>query len=148
MQANTTTLHLTSMYFHDPKLLRMHTLRLTMAVDPAQPEILGMLFYDPNTCGLDVWGDRAGCTRMGLVRREFRATRTRTADPLALDRRHYAVQLAGEPDREMHLIEHPKANLWYLVVCDDEQGRHVVPLFQTALFAHPDAKIDTVPIPE
>lgn len=130
-------LDLQSTYMSEQPAGRAHMIRLQLRAIPDQAALVGRIHWDPNTCSLDNWGDRGACTRMAIFSKEMRATLMRTLDPRGQGRRYYSVHIedAAELEEKYHLIEHARAHLWYLVIEDREQRRHVVPLFPTELFA-------------
>lgn len=136
---------LESMYLTEPPVGRAHFVRLSLTpVDPGT--MAGTAVWDPNTCSLDLWGDRGACTRMAALPQNIRATLMRTLDEKGLGRRHWQVQTEGETGVQFHLIEHARAHLWYLVVPGEERGFHVVPLFSSEVFAgHPTGHGEPVP---
>ena len=125
-------LDLVSRYMNQP-VLRAHTIGLELA--ESRPGTLeGAVRLDPNHCGLDLWGDPGACTKMAIFTRGAVATRMRTLDPLGHQRVHYAMEIKDMSDVRAHLIEYPRANLWYLTVVTEQEGTSVVPLFDAAWF--------------
>jgi len=72
-------------------------------------QMAGTLRLDPNICTLDEFGDRQGCTRIGVRTIDVTIRRTTLPDPTSLMRRRYevigeglprglALVLQGEPD--------------------------------------------------
>jgi hypothetical protein len=53
------------------------------------------LIIDPNTCSLNAFGDRQGCTKMAQQSLDVRITRQRLGDPAGLGRRFYSVHGEG-----------------------------------------------------
>lgn len=128
-------LDLTSMY-QSEKVLGGHMLSLKLN-EFEFGRMAGQATFDPNMCSLDLWGDRAGCTKMGFRPREVQATMMRTFDEAGHKRVHWAMNVDGEPPEvRVALVEYPSAGLWYLSV-RTEEGTRVVPLFDAALFERP-----------
>jgi hypothetical protein len=126
-------LDLVSMYLSQAVLgARMIGLQLE---ETAPGHFKGKAQMDPNICSLDLWGDRGACTKMAIRTRDVEATMMRTLDPQGHKRIHYSVRFEDVSDARAHLIEHPKANLWYLTVETENEGTSVVPLFQAEWFA-------------
>lgn len=126
-------LDLVSMYMKQP-VLRAHVISLQLkAVNPGHKE--GKAWLDPNSCSLNLWGDRQGCTKIGFSDRAVKAIRMHTQDPLGHKRVHWSLQIEEVSDAKLHLIEYPSANLWYLAVETEQAGPQIVPLFDAALFA-------------
>jgi hypothetical protein len=132
-QAQEYELELVSMYLELP-LARVHGLALRLG-----PEIQGIrkgiLTVDPNTCGLDGWGDRAGCTRIALREIAFTATRMTTTDPSGRGRVLHRVESPEFADESANLIEYRDAGLWYAVYEQEKGGTLVIPLFAARLFS-------------
>jgi len=108
-------------------LERMHGISLRL-----QPEVQGtregVLVVDPNTCQIDAWGDRGGCTRIALQTISIRATRQRTADPKGQGRVLWGVHGAELQAQAVHLVQDP-AGPWMLVLERVRAETAVIPLF-------------------
>lgn len=79
--------------------------RLTLQLDALEGDgqWTASLLVDPNTCSLNEFGDRAGCTRIAVARHPIRLTRQRVDDPAGHDRKLYAVE--GAPtDETCHVV--------------------------------------------
>ena len=127
------TLDLVSMYLSEP-VLKAHTISLQLKEHKAG-HMEGKTTLDPNTCSLDSWGDRRGCTKMMPRTLHVEAILMRTLDPHGHHRVHWALHLEGMPNSRLSLVEYPAAHLWYLSVPTDGDGTSVVPLFDAKLFA-------------
>jgi hypothetical protein len=89
---------------------------------------------DPNQCQLNAWGDPTVCTKIAIRSVAVQTTAMRVLDPQGHGRIFHAVQIEGHADAKVHLIEYPKANLFYLVEEDVKNGTVVAPLFPASLF--------------
>lgn len=125
-------LDLVSMYLSQPAVSHGITLHLA---ESGPGHMKGTIRRDPNTCTLDLWGDRGACTKMGALPQDVTATMMRTYDPHGHKRIHWRLEIEGVSDAKWNLIEYPRANLWYLTVQPETGGGAVVPLFDAALFA-------------
>jgi hypothetical protein len=135
---------LVSMYMNDSgELGHQVSLRLE---ETGPGTMTGEVEIDPNTCSLDLWGDRGACTRIAVPTQQAGATRMRTLDPKGLGRIHWQLHLPALPDLRIHLIEFPRAKLWYLSL-PSERGSRVVPLFDPELFALDTRKSETAEQP-
>lgn len=94
----------------------------------------GQLMLDPNRCQLNAWGDPTGCTKMAIRSVDVETTRMKTMDPQGHGRILHAVHIEGQSDAKVHLIEYPKANLYYLVEESADNGTLVAPLFPARWF--------------
>lgn len=94
----------------------------------------GQMSLDPNRCSLDGWGDPAGCTKIAIRSVAVETTRMKTLDPHGHGRILHSVQIENQPDAKVHLIEYPKANLYYLVEVTADHGTVVAPLFPASWF--------------
>ena len=126
-------LDLVSMYMNPP-VLGAHGISLQLE-EVNLGHLEGRVRLDPNGCSLNLWGDREGCTKIGFADQTAKATMMRTLDPLGHKRVHWSLHIADVPDAKLHLIEYPRANLWYLSVETEQAGTQIVPLFDAALFA-------------
>lgn len=129
----TRKLDLVSMYLSQP-VMHAHSISLQLAeVKPGH--MTGTIRLDPNTCSLDLWGDRGGCTKMAPQNQSVEATAMRTLDPQGHHRVSWKLEIPGMSAARVSLVEYPSAKLWYLSVATETEGSSVVPLFDTALFA-------------
>lgn len=94
------SLYLGSPFRVNRRRARSVSLRLSGSSDAA---LQGTLYLDPNTCGLDDFGDKTFCTLIGFFGIDVRVTRLRLADPSGLNRRIYQVTGKGLP-RELRMI--------------------------------------------
>jgi hypothetical protein len=122
-----------SMYLSQP-VLRAHSIHLQLT-ESRPGTYQGKVRLDPNICGLDLWGDRTGCSKMASTTRDVEATLMRTWDSKGYKRVHYSLQIEGVSERRVHLIAYPRANLWYLTVESESEGTAVVPLFDAEYFS-------------
>lgn len=127
------TLDLVSMYMNNP-ILGAHGIALKLE-EPTPGHMTGYLRLDPNTCALDLWGDRKGCTRIALRDLPITATRMRTLDSHGHHRIHWALDIAGTEREKLSVIEYPAAQLWYLSIATGDDGTSIVPLLDAALLA-------------
>lgn len=103
---------------------RCHGVALELEADLEHHDALrATLTLDPNACSLNEFGDRAGCTKMGVAQLSVTIDRLRTADPTGGDRRLYQVQGAELADG-VHLIARPNEPWCVLKV-----GGRLIPLF-------------------
>ena len=123
---------LASMYLAQP-LLGAHRIHLQIKGVHGDHH-KGQMSLDPNHCSLNGWGDPAGCTKMAIRSVAVETTRMRTLDPQGHDRILHSVQIENRPDAKVHLIEYPKAKLYYLVEQTADQGTVVAPLFPASWF--------------
>lgn len=129
-------LDLTSMYMTHA-VLQAHTIALQLEdFDPEaeHPRMKGTITLDPNTCSLDLWGDRRGCTRIARRTGKVEATRVRTPDPRH-HRIHWMLEISELPDSRVSLIEYRDAGLWYLSVPTETESVTPVALFDVKRFA-------------
>jgi hypothetical protein len=126
-------LDLASMYMNQP-MLKAHAISLELEESTAG-HMKGKATLDPNTCSLDLWGDRRGCTKMMPQTRHVAATMMRTLDPQGHHRIHWVLEVEGVSNSRVSLIEYPGTDLWYLSVRTEDDGTSVVPLFDAKLFA-------------
>ena len=126
-------LDLVSMYMNHA-VLGGHVITLQLE-ESTLGHMKGNARTDPNTCSLDLWGDRRGCTKIGFHDRHVEATMMRTLDGQGHKRVHWSLHIKDVSDAKVHLIEYPSANLWYLSVETKTDGTSVVPLFDAKLFA-------------
>lgn len=104
---------------------RYHGVTLVLESDLESHDTLGgQLVLDPNACSLNLFGDRAGCTKMGMTTLPVSIDRLRSADPTGGDRRIYQVRGERLVDG-VHLTAHPNAGWCVLKV-----GDRLVPLFR------------------
>lgn len=134
MQSERRPLNLETTYFPETGIVHAHLIRLALERDADAHDMVGSLALDPNTCGLDLWGDRTVCTRMAVLHHPARAVLMRTHDEKDLGRRHWSLDVDGIADVRFHLIEHPRVGLWTLVADGGERGTAVWPLLPTAWF--------------
>lgn len=125
-------LELVSMYLNPP-VGSAHGLTLRLGPEH-QGSRKGALWLDPNHCGLDAWGDRAGCTKIAIRSMEVTTTRMKLRDPAGHHRWLHRVSGPDFDREQVSLIEYPAAGLWYLVYERKENGTWVVPLFPAKLF--------------
>ncbi|QDT26052.1 hypothetical protein Enr10x_13500 [Gimesia panareensis] len=71
-----------------------------------------ILSLDPNTCSLNEFGDRDGCTKMALTNLKVKLSQLRLADPLKLGRQIYRIESN----------QFPKSLVVYLIVPKSESG--------------------------
>lgn len=133
-------LTLVSMYLHQP-VLGAHGIALELEAT-APDRLQGKARLDPNTCTLDLWGDRGACTLIAIAEPAIEATKMETEDPQRLGRVHWSLEFEGMPEAKVNLIELPSAGLRYLTVEEDGAITAIVPLFHEGLFV-PEA-CDTV----
>lgn len=114
-------------------LLGAHRIHLKLQ-DTSPGHHKGQMALDPNMCTLNVWGDPMGCTRMGIRSVSVQTTAMKLLDDQGHGRILHEMKLEGMADAKVHLIEYPKANLFYLVEEDPKNGPVVAPLFQASLF--------------
>lgn len=131
-------LQLVSMYLQ-PTTGRTHGIVLRLGAADPHGVRKGTLTYDPNTCSLDLWGDRAGCTKMAGLPIDVEVQAVRLADPAGHGRTLHQVTSADIPTGQLNLIEYPAAGLWSLVQVHEGKGTSVVPLFPAKLFAPKEA---------
>lgn len=125
-------LALVSMYLHQP-VLGVHGIALEL--EASSPDHLtGKARLDPNTCTLDLWGDRGACTLIAFMEPEVEATKMTTEDPQRLGRVHWSLQFDGMPEAKVNLIEQPSSGLRYLTVEEEGAITAIVPLFDAGLF--------------
>lgn len=134
-------LDLVSLYLNQP-VLQAHAISLQLT-EIRHGTMTGELRLDPNTCSLDTWGDRGGCTKMAPQSHPVEATAMRTRDPKGHHRICWTVHSKGIPNARLSLIEYPDANLWYLSIASEMERTSVVPLFDAGLFATDAARPDT-----
>lgn len=125
-------LELVSMYLNPP-VGNAHGITLRLGPEH-QSSRKGALWLDPNHCGLDAWGDRAGCTKIAIRSMEITTTRMKLRDPAGHHRWLHRVSGPDFDREQVSLIEYPAAGLWYLVYERKENGTWVVPLFPAKLF--------------
>jgi hypothetical protein len=125
-------LELVSMYLN-PAAGRPHGISLRLGPEQGGSR-KGMLWFDPNHCGLNAWGDRTGCTKMGSHPLPIETIRMRTLDPAGHGRVLHRIASAAFDREQANLIQYPAAGLWYLVYERQENGTWVIPLFAAALF--------------
>lgn len=94
----------------------------------------GQILLDPNRCQLSAWGDPTICTKIAIHSADVETTRMRTLDPQGHGRIFHSVRIEGRADARVHLIEYPKANLYYLVEESTDNGTLVAPLFPARWF--------------
>lgn len=101
------TLELESLYMNtsirltnDARPARFVSLRLTQI---SRSELMGTLVLDPNTCSLDVFGDRQACTRIAVQAIDVELQLVRELDPAGAGRRYFQVTGEGIP-RDLALI--------------------------------------------
>lgn len=121
------------MYLAKP-VLQAHGISLQLT-ESTLGHMAGSMRLDPNTCSLDLWGDRAGCTKLAPQNQPVEATAMRTLDPQGHHRINWRFDINGAPGARVALVEYPSANLWYLSVTTERDGMSVVPLFDAKLFA-------------
>lgn len=126
-------LDLVSMYQSQP-VLAAHAISLQLE-EVKLGHMAGTIRLDPNTCSIDLWGDRGGCTKMAPQNQSVEATAMKTLDPQGHDRVHWKLDISGISSARVSLVEYPSAKLWYLSVATETQGTSVVPLFDAPLFA-------------
>lgn len=108
----------------DEELPGLHFVGLSLFGRPDRhSELTGTLTLDPNTCQLNAWGDREGCTRMMSKALNVQVVQQRLADPSGLHRRFFEVTGPGVPEKTA-LIVQGKLERCYLKL-----GKHLVPLF-------------------
>lgn len=120
-------LDLVSMYLNQP-VLQAHAISLQLT-EIRHGTMTGELRLDPNTCSLDTWADRGGCTKMAPQSHPVEATAMRTRDPKGHHRIYWTVDSKGISNARFSLIEYPGANLWYLSITFETERPSVVPLF-------------------
>ncbi|MFO0579347.1 MAG: hypothetical protein U1A78_35545 [Polyangia bacterium] len=123
---------LASMYL-SRALLGAHRIHLKLQ-DTSLGHHKGQMSLDPNMCSLNVWGDPMGCTRIAIRSVNVQTTAMRLHDDAGHNRILHEMKIEGMADAKVHLIEYPKANLFYLVEEDPKNGTVVAPLFQASLF--------------
>ncbi|QDV51762.1 hypothetical protein [Gimesia fumaroli] len=74
------------------------------------------LSLDPNTCSLNKFGDRTGCTEIANTHLKVKLQRLRLADPLKLGREIYRIQSK----------EFPKSLIVYLIVPKSDSGYRII----------------------
>lgn len=127
-------LALVSLYQSQP-VLGGRVIELELELDDhGEGYMKGRARIDPNTCTLDLWGDRGVCTRIAVREEEVEATAMSTVDEPGLGRVPWRLAIAGSKEMA-NLIEYPGAGLWYLTVAGEDGGIAVVPLFDARLFA-------------
>lgn len=136
-------LDLVSMYLNQP-VLQAHGISLQLT-ETRLGSMTGELRLDPNTCSLDAWGDRGGCTKMAPQHDAVEATAMRTLDPRGHHRIHWNMDVKGISDARLSLIEYPDADLWYLSIAPEGERASIVPLFDARLFATDATRPDTAP---
>lgn len=94
----------------------------------------GQMMLDPNRCQLSAWGDPTGCTKIAIRSVDVETTRMRTLDPQGHGRIFHSVRIEDHAEAKVHLIEYPKANLYYLVEESADNGTLVAPLFPARWF--------------
>ena len=130
-------LDLVSMYLNT-SLPRAHGIRLRLGPDHRGTR-KGTMVLDPNTCGLDLWGDRTWCTKRAARPFEVTSTRMRTHDDAGHQRVFHSLASPEFDVETVNLIEYPRAGLWYLVYTVKETGTSVIPLFAAELFERSSA---------
>lgn len=125
-------LDLVSMYLNT-SLPRAHGIRLSLGREHKGTR-KGTMVLDPNTCGVDAWGDRTWCTKMAVRPFEVTSTRMRTHDEAGHQRVLHQLASPEFDVETVSLIEYPRAGLWYLVYSVKETGTSVIPLFAAELF--------------
>ncbi|MEZ4380468.1 MAG: hypothetical protein R3A79_03925 [Nannocystaceae bacterium] len=118
-----------SMYLSDTEILPAHRIHVELRPSPAKGDLRGTILFDQNICSLDEWGDVAGCTKMAIHPRDASAVRLRVEDPRDRGRRLWELYVDGVSDLRLHLVEHPDADLWYLVVQTQDGRSAAAPLF-------------------
>ncbi len=125
--------------FHLESLYMSTSIRLAQDAPPARTvsmtlsrqsanEMMGTLVIDPNTCRLDDFGDRRGCTRIAVRGIDVELRRVRVADPAHTGRRLFAMTGDGVP-RGMTLIVQGDFREGELERCYLKLGSALVPLF-------------------
>lgn len=130
-------LDLVSMYLNTT-LPRAHGIRLQLGPEHAGTR-KGTMMLDPNTCGLDAWGDRTWCTKIAVRGFDVTSTRMRIYDEAGHQRVLHRLASAEFDVETVSLIEYPRAGLWYLVYSVKETGTAVIPLFAAELFERSSA---------
>ena len=133
MQKPQRKLELASMYLSQ-RVLGGHWIALSLK-PTGHGHMSGKVQIDPNSCSLNMWGDRQVCTRIAISAHDVEATLMRTLDPQGHHRVHWTLDVKGLTDAKISLIENPRAKLWYLAVESEQEGISIVPLFDAELFA-------------
>ena len=113
---------------------RVHSVGLRLSAE-SHGHREGTLSLDPNSCTLNAWGDREGCTRMAIRQLAVKTTRMRTLDPAGHRRVLHEVTSDGFQKERANLIEYAAAGLWTLVYFVEGEGNWAIPLFDAALLA-------------
>jgi hypothetical protein len=121
---------LESLYMEDGVSLEqddrpVHTVSLMLSGRPDRAaEISGTMHLDPNTCSLNVFGDREGCTKIAVRSVPVSINLTRLADPRHTKRRFFTVRGEGLSEG-LALIVQGQLERCYLKL-----DRQLVPLFR------------------
>jgi hypothetical protein len=108
----------------DGRAVHMVSLLLSGHPDRAV-EISGTMHLDPNTCSLNAFGDREGCTKIAVRSVQVNVNLMRLGDPRHLKRRFFAVRGEGLPEG-MTLIVQGQFERCYLKL-----DRQLVPLYRS-----------------
>lgn len=107
----------------DGRAVHMVSLLLSGRPDRAT-EISGTMHLDPNTCSLNAFGDREGCTKIGVRSVQVNVNLMRLGDPRHMKRRFLSVRGEGLPEG-LALIVQGQLERCYLKL-----DRQIVPLFR------------------
>lgn len=81
-----------------------HSVSLRLTGRPGE-QMQGTLRLDPNTCGLDEFGDEEFCTRIGFFGIDVQVSRSSLADPAGLMRKIYRVTGEGLPEELLLVVQ-------------------------------------------
>lgn len=91
-------------------------------------QMQGRLFLDPNSCGLNAFGDKDFCTLIGFFGIEVEVERLRLEDPSGLMRKIYSVTGKGLP-RTLRMVVQGQLEPGALERAYLEVGAELVPLY-------------------
>jgi hypothetical protein len=103
-----------------------HTVSLTLSGRTGST-LVGRLALDPNTCSLNVFGDREACTRIAVWGYDVELQLVRMIDPARMGRRYYEVSGEGLA-KDLALIVRGDLEAGRLERCYLKLGMELVPL--------------------